>query len=209
MLIYASTITAASGKSGELSSHIPAIRDAISEASGQPWWAWAVVAGRPFSTHILSSRFEGMAGLLEAQQKVGASADFQNLSTALAGVSAGPAETNVNEVVHATGDPGDPKPLITITQATMSGGQIGATMAWSINVMDYASQLTGAGGIVATSTAGTMFQVTWMAGVDSGAQLDEVNAALNGDAGYLEMMDAGGGMFVPGSVERAVIAMHP
>jgi len=209
MLIYGSTLTAASGKSGELSSHVPAIRDAISDATGQPWWAWAVVTGRPFGTHVLSSRFEGMADLVEAQQKVGASADFQNLSTGLTGVLAGPAETNTNEVVHATGEPGDPKPLITITQATMSGGQIGATMAWSTNVMDYATELTGAGGIVATSTAGTMFQVTWMAGVDSAAQLDEVNATLNTDAGYLELMDAGGGMFIPGSAERVVIAMHP
>ena len=79
MLIYGSALEASPGKSGELGPQLPALRDAVSKATGEPWWAWAVAAGRPFGSYVLSSRFNGMAELLEAQQKVGASAEFQKL----------------------------------------------------------------------------------------------------------------------------------
>lgn len=209
MLIYGSALEAAPGKSGQLGPQLPALRDTLAKSTGQPWWAWAVAVGRPFGSFLLSTRVNDMVELLEAQQKVGASTEFQKLSAGLGGLMAAPAETTLTEIIGMTGEPGEPKPLITITRAAMVGGHIGEALAWSTKVMEYITDLTGVGGVVGASTAGPMFQVSWLVGSDEASQIDDTNAKLNADAGYLEMIDAAGGLFIPGSAERVVIAMMP
>lgn len=48
-------------------------------------------------------------------------------------------------------------------------------------------------------------------GVDTPAELDESNSAIDGDARYLEMRaDAGSArLFVPGSTDRVILARMP
>jgi hypothetical protein len=82
-------------------------------------------------------------------------------------------------------------------------------MAWGGELMGYVTKETGMRGVFTTSASGPMFQVSWLFGCDSAAQLDEATAKLAADASYAKMVDGAGHFFVDGSVDRAVIAKMP
>lgn len=205
MLIYGAALEAAPGKGGTLAAALPGLRDVCAEATGTPWWAWAVLSGRPFGSFILSTRHDGFADMLESAMKVGASPAFQNISSEFGGVLAHPAETALNEVIGVQGEVGEPKPIMVLTRATISGGRLSDALAWSAKALEHVSTMTGSGGLLTMSSTATMFQVGWMVGYDDAAQVDAAVATLNGDASYVTLLDEAGGMFVPGTSERSVI----
>ncbi len=71
--------------------------------------------------------------------------------------------------------------------------------------------LTGQSGTVATTAAGSMFQVIWIASCDTAEQLDAGRKQLNDDAEYQAMIARAGAdwLFVDGSVEEMVIVQTP
>jgi hypothetical protein len=64
MFIQSAELTAAPGKSGELGPMVTKMRDLLSSETGKQWWSWAVLAGRPFGTQLLSTRADGVADMV-------------------------------------------------------------------------------------------------------------------------------------------------
>jgi len=211
MFIQSAELTANPGKSADLGPMVTTIRDFLSAETGREWWSWAVLAGRPFGTQLLSTRVDGFADMVEGQMKLAGSADWAELSGAASGVLAHPAETYLAEVIAVTGEATAPKQFTTVTRATMAGGDMAATIGWSTQAMEHVTKLTGNGGTVAMSAAGRFFEVWWISGSDTAEEIDSGNQAMNGDAEYTEMISQAGsaGMFVDGSVERMVLVKTP
>lgn len=208
MLIFGAEFTARPGMGGPLAAQVSALRDAAAAATDQAWWAWAVVAGRPYGSFMLSTRFDGLAALIAGQQAAAASPGFQAVGGGVYGdLASGPAVTTTSDVVAMTGEPTAPKQFIVITQAQINGGRMADALAWSGRVIEHAKSVTGVDSLLVTSTAGTMFQVGFIAGVDTAAELDDINTALAADATYLEMLDEAGDLFATGSSQR-LIAMQ-
>lgn len=208
MLIFSAEITAKPGKGGQLAAEVAAIRDAAATATGQAWWAWAVVAGRPYGSFMLSTRFDDLAALIAGQQAAASHPDFQAVAGGAYGdLASGPAVTNASDVVAMTGEPAPPKQFIGVTQAQIAGGRLSDALAWSGRVIEHVKSVTGVDGSLVTSTAGTMFRVGFIVGVDTAPELDTISEALAADATYLGMIDEAGDLFVTGSSER-VIAMQ-
>ena len=126
MFIQSAELTAAPGKSGELGPMVTKMRDLLSSETGKQWWSWAVLAGRPFGTQLLSTRAEGVADMVATQMKLIGSDAWAGLSSEASGVLAGPAETYLTEVIAMTGEPGEPKQFTTVTRATMAGRDLAA-----------------------------------------------------------------------------------
>ena len=76
-------------------------------------------------------------------------------------------------------------------------------------ILEHVTMVTGHGGLLAASTAGARYQVTWIVGFDSGADLDAASEALAADAGYFALVDKAEGLFVDGSAERFIMAQMP
>lgn len=210
MLIFGAEITANPGKGGAMGAQVTALRDTAAEATDQAWWAWAVVAGRPYGTYLVSTRFDGMAGLVAGQLAAAASPGFQAIAGGDFGdLASGPAVTNVSDVVAMTGDPGPPKQFIAVTQAQMKGGRMADALAWSGRVIEHIKSVAGVDTLLVTSSAGTMLQVGFIAGVDTAAEIDDANAALGADATYLGMIDEAGDLLVSGSSERMIAMRMP
>lgn len=209
MLIYAVTMEAKPGKSGTLAAQVAATRDVCTEATGQPWHAWTAVTGRPFGSFALSTGYEGMANMAAAGQQVAASAAFQKLSAGFSEALERPADTVLSEVIGMTGAPSDPKQFVVVTRAVMAGGHVAAALAWSTKVMGHVTSVTGVDAMLAVATAGNIFEVSWLSGVDTPGELDEMSGKLAADSEYISMLDEAGDLFVPGSVERSVLAQLP
>ena len=211
MFIQSAELTAAPGKSGELGPMVTKMRDLLSSETGKQWWSWAVLAGRPFGTQLLSTRADGVADMVATQMKLVGSAAWAGLSSEASGVLARPADTYLAEVIAITGEAGEPKQFTTVTRATMAGRDLAASIAWSCAAMEHATKVTGQVGTVATTAAGNMYQVVWFGGSDTAEEVDAANQALNGDAEYQGMIGRAGadGLFVDGSVESMVLVKMP
>lgn len=210
MYISASELTASPGKSGKLRPIVSEMRDVLSEASGREWYAWAVVTGRPFGSFMLSTRFDSYVDMIGSQMKVGGSAAWAELALKADGLLNNPAPSTLSEVIAVTGDVSAPKQFTMVTRAVIDRSAMMSAMAWSTQVAEHATKVTGVGTTVCTSAAGKMFEVFWIAGVDTPEELDGMNA-LNADAGYLELIAAAGtgNLFEQGMSERMVLAKLP
>lgn len=211
MFIQSAELTAAPGKSGALGPMVTTMRDLLSTETGKPWWSWAVLAGRPFGTQILSTRADGYTDMVATQMKLVGSEAWAALSAEAVGILAHPANTYLGEVIAITGEPTEPKQMTTVTRATIAGKDLAATIAWSCAAMERATKVTGQMGTVATAAAGSMFQVYWFAGSDTPEELDAARLAMNGDDEYQGMIAQAGadGLFVDGSVEEMVLFKMP
>ena len=210
MLISASELTASPGKSGHLGPLVAKMRDVLGKESGKEWFAWAVVTGRPYGSFMLSTRFNDYADMIAMQMKVGASAEWAALAATAEGVLAHPAPSTLSEVIAVTGEASAPKQFTLVTRAVIDRSAMMDAIAWSTQVAEHVTKVTGVSTTVATSAAGKMFEVYWMGGVDTPEELDKMNA-IGSDAGYLEMLAAAGSkqLFEQGLSERMLLAKLP
>ena len=210
MLISASELTASPGKSSHLGALVAKMRDTLSKESGKPWSAWAAVTGRPYGTFVLSARSEDYADMIASQMKVAVSTDWAALAATADGLLFQPAPSTLTEVIAVTGEPTAPKQFTLVTRAVIDRSAMMDAIAWSTQVAEHVTKVTGVSTIVGTSAAGKMFEVTWLAGVDTPAEMDKMNS-INTDAGYLEMIAAAGAnkLFEQGSSERMLLTKLP
>ena len=209
MHIFGAQIQAKPGRAAAAGAKVAEIREVVSSAIGHAGYAWAAVAGAPIGSFLLSTRVEGAAGLIELQTKLGESADYQKLAVDAGDLWAAPVETSFLQVVAAVGDLPEPQSLTTVTRSTMSVGHMADALAWSNEVLEHVNKVTGLSGMLATSSAGSMFDVSWIFGAESGAAADEANNALMADPSYIGLIDKAGGLFVDGSAERITLMQLP
>ena len=202
---FSATLQAKPGRGGELGTQLPQLRDAVVEATGHAAHAWAMSSGAPIGTFGISTRVEGHAQLMEFQQKMAASESYQAQAAKLADVLAAPATTSLSQIVGVAGEQGKPAPVVTITQSTMVVGHVAEAMAWGMEILEYVHSVTGMSGLFTSVTSGSFFDVMWLIGAETGAELDSANASLMADSGYVGMIDKAAGFFVPGSANRVTL----
>jgi hypothetical protein len=207
MLITASELTASPGRSGELGPLVAQMRDVLASSSGKEWWAWVAMTGRPYGSFLLSSRFDDYADMIGAQLKIGGSADWAALGATAQGVLAQPAPTVLTEVIAVTGEPSAPKQFATITRAVIDRSALTSAVAWSTQVAEHVTKVTGVSTTVATTVGGQTLVVSWLSSVDTPGELDTMSS-LNADAGYLELLAEAGTnkLFEQGSSERILLS---
>ncbi len=210
MFVSASELTASPGKSSHLGPLVAQMRELLTKESGKNWWAWAAVTGRPYGSFVLSTRFDDYADMVGAQMKVAMSADWAALAATAVGVLAQPAPTTLSEVIAVTGEPSAPKQFVLVTRAVIDRSAMMDAVAWSTQVAEHVTKVTGVSTTVGMSAAGKMFEVSWLAGVDTPEELDKLNA-VSSDAEYLEMIATAGTkqLFEQGMSERMLLAKLP
>jgi hypothetical protein len=211
MFIRSSELVANPGRSSVLGPKVAEMRDVLTRTTGTEWHAWVAFAGRPYGTYVLSTRHADYAEMVTGLMQIGAAPEWAELTASVDGVLAHPASSLLVEVIAVTGEPSSPKQFVTATSATLSGRNMAKAVAWSCDVAEHVSKITGQSGMVATSAAGSMFQVGWLSSVDTPAELDAAGAAISGDAGYLEMLEQAGNerWFVDGSIDRIQLVRMP
>ena len=167
MLIRTSELTASPGRSGVLGPLVTEIRDVLTTVSGKEWWAWVVLTGRPYGTYSLSTRFADYTDMVNSTLPLATSSEWAEVAARADGVLAQPSPSDIAEVIAVTGElPAAPKQFVVATTATMTGRDMGKAIAWSTEVAEHVTKLTGDSILVGMSAAGTMYRVVWIAGSD-------------------------------------------
>ncbi len=92
-----------------------------------------------------------------------------------------------------------PSRYATTITAQCQPGHLTEAMQWAVAAQEESSGLTGRDGMVLRGMYGPFATVTWITPADSLEQVEAADAAFT-DPGFLETLDAGGPLFLPGSV---------
>lgn len=209
MHIYSAVLQAKPGRGAELGAILPKLRDEVASATGSAAYAWAISAGAPIGSFGISTRVEGNAQLMEFQLKLNASKSYQTQAAQVGDILAMPATTSFSQIVGFAGEQGPPAPVVTLTQSTIQSGHLGQAMGWSMEILEYVHSVTGRSGLLTSLSAGSFFDVMWIFSAQSGAELDDANAKLRADHGYIGLIDKSEGLFVPGSATRITLMQMP
>ena len=88
--------------------------------------------------------------------------------------------------------------------AQCAGGKIVSAMTWGLEVFNHVGSVTGRDGIFGRSMYGPWATLGWISIASSLDEIDAAQAAMSADPGYIEMVDQGGDLFVPGSATSAL-----
>ena len=206
MYVFSATMTAAPGRTREARELIPQFRDAGIAAHGIPTSAWAFVAGAPHGTYALTARIENTDQLLEGLAKLDANEAWNDLGATVGGAFAAPAETGYVNVVAQTAEEIPQPPLLSVTRALAAPGKVQAAVGGAVQVLEFVKREAGIDGVLTMSAAGPMNQISWIFGIESGAQGDSVQETLAANPAWLELTDSIGVHFESGSGERFLLA---
>ncbi len=210
MYIWAARVQAKRDMRTEATEAMAKTRDMVSSIAGFPFYAWAGVAGEPMGTLFLSARVDSMEQYMATSMAVVQDDDYNAQVKASAEFSEGPTETMLSQVVGMAGEMGsEPAPMVVTTMATAAPGRQGGAVAWGVDVLDHVHGLTGTAGIFTMAVVGNINQLAWIQNVETGADIDRIQAAVMADDGYLERVRAGGDLLVAGSSHRTVMVRLP
>jgi hypothetical protein len=194
------------GPTGEVVPHAIALRDHVSKKVGQDISLWNIMFGAPFGTVAYSTRVDGLAGVAAMGEALAGDAEYDALLAKGAGWVSGPPVDSLRESL--SGEMGaDVPPLgsvATVTTAVVEGGKYGAAIGWGLSVAAHVTAVTAMPIAFLLDMFGTFGQVTWIGIAPDLGAADAANSKLNADSAYMEMLDATGGLFVPGSGQRSV-----
>ena len=180
----------------------------VNEAMDVEVSLWQGQFGYPLGTVAWTALLESRAQLADETAKLAGDKGYLDLLTqGQAFVGTVPFEDAFRTMVHATTEPGDPPPpgaWAEVTTASPAAGQLGAALAWGVEMADRYTAITGTGSAFFTDDYGPFGQMTWIAVHQDAAAADRAAEGVAGDADYLAALDAGGDLFQPGSASQAV-----
>lgn len=177
----------------------------MSEKTGLEVIPWAVVYGAPVGSVSWSTRVDSQAAMGAAQEMLAGDDGFLERSKANARLFTGPAENTIGEFLASSGGTVSVGRFATVVIAQCAGGKIGEAMSWGIDMMEHVAKVTGAESSFVRGIYGPFGTLVWVSRFDTMEALDAANAALTTDSTYLERLDQGGDLFVPGSASERLI----
>jgi hypothetical protein len=210
MYLWAAKTQATRGKHDVAAVNLAKTRDLVSSIAGQPFWAWASVAGDPLGTMYMSTRVDSFEHYLTVNQAVNQSTEFHAQTAASAPTFDGLTETALGAVAMVAGELSeDPRPLQVVTTIMTAPGKQGDAMAWSTDMVNVVGAESSTATILTSATVGRIGEITFISGFDTPAQIDEFTARLMANADYGKMLTTSTDLFVPGSTHRFIMAKLP
>jgi hypothetical protein len=192
-----------SGPFAEISAYAADMTAHVSAVGGREIALWSTVFGAPLGTMTYAVRVEGIADLQTLSAQILGDAEYHAKLAKGADYVVGNAEDRLFQPLNA--ELGDPPPvgsMALVTSAVMAAGAYDKAIAWSLDMAEHASSVTGVPTLFLMEEFGSFGSVGWIAVAADGAAVDAAGAALNGDADYLKKLGAAGDLFLPGSGHR-------
>ncbi len=179
----------------------------VSEKTGLEVIPWSVVYGAPLGTVSWSARVESQATMGAAQETLTADPEFLKRTTANAHRFEVSPEDNIGQILATASGSGNVSTgsFVTIVRAQCAGGKIAEGMSWGVDMMEHVAKLTGAESAIVRGIYGEFSTLIWISRFDSLDAVDAADAALSTDPTYLERLDQGGDLFLPGSASQRLI----
>ena len=198
MYLFARTSTADAKRGMDALAFSIDICGRVKSITGQDVSAWTVLYGAPITTVTWTTRVEGHATLGAMNEKLQADAGYMAATAEAAELFTGAPEDSLIEMLALVGTGSGAGNYASLVTAQCADGKIADAMAWGVDILNHVHELTGRDGSFSRSLYGPWATVGWITLADSLEQIDEGTAKMNADPTYIEKIEAGAGLFLPG-----------
>ncbi len=201
MYLFARNGTAAPDRLFEATAFAIEIAAKASSIAGVEIAAWRTEYGGPLTGLGWTVVHESHAAAGAVGEKLLADAGYVEAVQAAAPLFTGPGEDILAQIVASGGNGGHRGEYSSIVMAQCAAGKIGQAMAYGVEMMNDVVRITGRDSIFTRSMYGPWASVAWFSLAASLDEVEAATAALSADPDHLGKLDAGGGLFLPGSGE--------
>ena len=161
---------------------------------------WSYTFGQPLGTVAWSAVVESQVALAESTAKLLTDDGYFDQLEQAQGLVAQPGVDHLRELIY--GQPSEPPAIgavATITTATALVDRMADAVGWSVEIAQYAGELTGASVALLTNVFGQMGELAWIGVQPDLASGEAARTKLGADPGYLSRLAATKDLFVPAS----------
>ncbi len=172
------------------------IKDRVAEVSGVETQLWATVLSEGFGTLSWTSWHPDLASIQAQGDALIADTTYLALSAEGANVTTGGVDDLLLKPLHGEVDPARDISYVTGVVAACAGGHIVEAMTKGVEICQKAESITGLPTMFLSSVTGPYGGVSWLTGYTDISEMEKANDAINGDPGFLALVDSTGGCFV-------------
>ncbi len=177
----------------------------VSKVLGIDVPTWTTLFGAPQATITWSARTESMTSHGANMAKINADPGMTELIAKAQGKLTGPVQDSMSTFVAVAGELRTDGKFAAVVTAQVAGGQFAASMGWAVDILNHVAETTGVGGSLVRGLYGPFGTLAWIAQFDSFEEVDAYGAAQSADMAYVQKLDEGGHMFVPGSAVQTLL----
>lgn len=169
-------------------------------AMGHEIAVWSSLISEDVGRITWSTRYDTLADWETAGLKAIADDGYVTGLAGADGLFDGPVRDGLVEIVHGASAGAVPKfEYVTIISATATGGSFADAMAHGVALASAASAASGLNTVFTVDVTGNFGGVKWITGYPNIASMEAARHAVNADPTVLQLLDAGGRLFVDGS----------
>ncbi len=173
----------------------------VSSITGLEVRTWSVLYGAPLNTVTWSCSVESHAEMGAAGEKLQADPGYLARIPESAELFDGAPSDALTQVLATVGEGGHTGGFASVVSAQCAGGRMAAAAEWGLDTFQHVGAVTGLDGAFGRGMYGPWATLGWISLADSLDQVDAAEAAMAGDASYIDRIDRGGDLFVPGSAQ--------
>jgi len=190
----------APGANREVVSFVGDVTEKVRQETGMDVHAWSSMFSPDLGTVVWATFADDLEHLEQANDKLTMSDSFIDLTDRGAGLFAGPLSDRVAQVVAGEVDPTAPTPnYVTSARAVATNGQLRAALAGGVEIAEAATRITGVPTLFLVGSTGAYGGCAWTSGFTDIGQLEQAEAALMADDGWIELIDRVGPSYAPGA----------
>jgi hypothetical protein len=188
------------GSVREAMGFVATVTEKVNQISGLEIHAWIATLSPELGTVSWATFVEHLEQLEQANDKLALDDAFAELTDKHAHLFVGPLEDSLAAVVHGGPQPdADVPAYVTVARAVAANGKLGQAMADGVEIAVKATEITGLNTSFLASSTGPYGGCAWTTGCESIAQVEESEAKLMADAGWLSLIDRIGTSFTEGA----------
>ena len=199
MYLFARTATVKPERSLDAITFATEICGQVKNVTGQEVHAWTALYGVPINTLTWTTMVESHADMGAAGEKLQADGGYMSRVTESSDLFETAPEDVFAEVLATVNQTDQLGTYASVIVAQCAPGKIAEAMGWGVDIFNHVGQVTGRPGILSRSLYGPFAQMSWISLADTLDQVDAAGTAMNSDPKYIEMIDQGTPLFVPGS----------
>ena len=204
MYIFSRSTIAALGRQFDAIPAAVGVAELVTKLTGKDVNVFTGRFGAPQGSVMWTARTESMVELQEMTDKLMADAGYLEMLESMNGLFMAPAEDRLGRVLTGPLDAASSK-YYGVTRAAMLNGKQADAIAFGIKTAEYIGKSLGTQSGFSKSGYGGFYDVTWLVGFDSEADVDAFDDWQMSDSGYHDIVAEAGELFVENSGHTSLI----
>ena len=175
MLLYRRENTARPERIMDALAFATEIATYVTTATGVAVSPWATVYGGPLASISWTARVDSVAAMGAVGDQLLGDAKYLELVAGSSDLFSDGLQDHISELVAATGTGEPTGEYATVINAQCAPGQIGAAMAWAVDMSNHSFSVTGLNVSLMRELYGDFAHLTWITLADTRDQVDAVH----------------------------------